>query len=103
MYALDSQCFSFIVIPHFDGVHLTAVNSVFKASVLKKVSSILLQGAIEEVPPLDVNRGLFSHYFLISKKGQRSATYIRYALAEFLSLQGEIQNVKAESYSGSLL
>ncbi len=55
--------------PRFDGVHLTVVNSVSKASVLRQeLSSLLQKGAIEEVPQSDVERGLFSRYFLIPKR-----------------------------------
>ncbi len=55
--------------PRFDGVHLTVVNSASKASVLRQeLSSLLQKGAIEEVPQSDVERGFFSHYFLVPKR-----------------------------------
>ncbi len=55
--------------PRFDGVQLTVVNSASKASVLQQeLSSLLWKGAIEEVPQSDVERGLFSRYFLIPKR-----------------------------------
>ncbi len=55
--------------PRFNGVLLTAVNSANEASVLQQeVSSLLLKGAIEEVPSSDLNRGFFSWYFLVPKK-----------------------------------
>ncbi len=41
----------------FDGVHLTVVSSASKASVLQQeLSSLLLKGAIEEVPPSDLKQ-----------------------------------------------
>ncbi len=43
--------------PRFDGVHLTVVSSALKASVLhQKLSSLLLKGAIEEVPQSDLKQ-----------------------------------------------
>ncbi len=55
--------------PRFDGVHLTVVNSAAKASVLQQeLSSLLQKGAIEEVPQSEVERGFFSHYFLVPKR-----------------------------------
>ncbi len=55
--------------PRFDGVHLTEVNSASKASVLQQeLSSLLQKGAIEEVPQTDIERGLFSRYFLVPKR-----------------------------------
>ncbi len=55
--------------PRFDGVHLTVVNSASKASVLQQeLSSLLQKGAIEEVPQSEVERGFFSHYFLVPKR-----------------------------------
>ncbi len=55
--------------PRFDGVQLTVVNSASKASVLQQeLSSLLLQGAIEEVPQLDIEQGFFSCYFLVPKR-----------------------------------
>ncbi len=55
--------------PRFDGVHLTVVNSAAKASVLQQeLSSLLQNGAIEEVPQSEVERGFFSRYFLVPKR-----------------------------------
>ncbi len=55
--------------PRFDGVHLTAVNSASKASVLQQeLSSLLQKGAIEEVPQSEVEQGFFSRYFLVPKR-----------------------------------
>ncbi len=55
--------------PRFDGVQLTVVNSVSKASVLQQeLSSLLQKGAIEEVPQSDIERGFFSRYFLVPKR-----------------------------------
>ncbi len=55
--------------PRFDGVHLTVVNSASKASVLQQeLSSLLQKGAIEEIPQSEVERGFFSHYFLVPKR-----------------------------------
>ncbi len=55
--------------PRFDGVQLTVVNSASKASVLQQeLSSLLLKGAIEEVPQLDIEQGFFSCYFLVPKR-----------------------------------
>ncbi len=55
--------------PRFDGVHLTVVNSVSKASVLQQeLSSLLQKGAIEEVPQSEVEQGFFSGYFLVPKR-----------------------------------
>ncbi len=55
--------------PRFDGVHLTVVSSPSKASVLHQgLSSLLLKGAIEEVPQSDLKQGFFSRYFLVPKK-----------------------------------
>ncbi len=55
--------------PCFVRVHLTVVSSASKASVLQQeLSSLLLKGAIEEVPQLDLKRGFFSSYFLLPKK-----------------------------------
>ncbi len=45
------------------------MNSANEASLLQQeVSSLLLKGAIEEVPSSDLNRGFFSWYFLVLKK-----------------------------------
>ncbi len=53
----------------FDGVHLTVVSSASKASVLhQELSSLLLKGAIEEVPQSDLKQDFFSRYFLVPKK-----------------------------------
>ncbi len=53
----------------FDGVQLTVVNSASKASVLQQdLSSLLLKGAIEEVPQSDIEQGFFSRYFLVPKR-----------------------------------
>ncbi len=53
----------------FDGVHLTAVNSASKASVLQQeLFSLLQKGAIEGVPQSEVERGFFSRYFLVPKR-----------------------------------
>ncbi len=55
--------------PRFDGVHLTVVSSASKASVLQQeLSSLLLKGAIEEIPQSDLERGFFSRYFLVPKR-----------------------------------
>ncbi len=55
--------------PRFDRVYLTVVSSASKASVLQQeLSSLLLKGAIEEVPQSDLERGFFSHYFLVPKR-----------------------------------
>ncbi len=55
--------------PHFDGVHLTVVSSASKASVLQQeLLSLLLKGAIEEVPKSDLEQGFFSRYFLVPKR-----------------------------------
>ncbi len=55
--------------PRFDGVQLTVVNSASKASVLQQeLSSLLQKGAIEEIPQSDIERGFFSHYFLVPKR-----------------------------------
>ncbi len=55
--------------PRFDGVHQTVVSSTSKASVLQQeLSSLLLKGEIEEVPQSDLERGFFSHYFLVPKR-----------------------------------
>ncbi|MGL4249587.1 MAG: reverse transcriptase domain-containing protein, partial [Aeromonas sp.] len=56
--------------PRFNGVLQTVVNSASQASVLRQeLSSLLLKGAIEEIPPTDVEQGFFSRYFLVPKKG----------------------------------
>ncbi len=53
----------------FNGVHLTVVSSASKASVLhQELSSLLLKGAIEEVPQSDLKLSFFSCYFLVPKK-----------------------------------
>ncbi len=58
--------------PHFDGVHLTVVSSASKASVLQQeLLSLLLKGAIEEVPKSDLEQGFFSRYFLVPKRASR--------------------------------
>ncbi len=55
--------------PRFDGVHLTVISSTLKASVLQQdLSSLLLKGAIEEVPQSDLEPGFFSRYFLVPKR-----------------------------------
>ncbi len=55
--------------PCFDGFHLTVVSSSLKASVLhQKLSSLLLKGAIEEIPQSDLKQRFFSCYFLVPKK-----------------------------------
>ncbi len=55
--------------PRFDGVHQTVVSSTSKASVLQQEqSSLLLKGAIEEVPQSDLELGFFSRYFLVPKR-----------------------------------
>ncbi len=55
--------------PLFDGVQLKVVNSASKASVLEQeISSLLLKGAIEEIPQSDIEQGFFSCYFLIPKR-----------------------------------
>ncbi len=52
--------------PCFDRVHLTVVSSASKASVLQQeLSSLLLKGAIEEIPHSDLEWGFFSRYFLV--------------------------------------
>ncbi len=56
-------------LPCFDGVHLTELSSALKASVLQQeLSSLLLKGAIEKVPQLDLKPGFFSRYFPVPKK-----------------------------------
>ncbi len=53
----------------FDGVQLTVVNGASKASVLQQeLFSLLLKGAIEEVPQLDIEQGFFSCYILVPKR-----------------------------------
>ncbi len=55
--------------PHFDGVHLKVVSSTSKSSVLQlELSSLLLKGAIEELPQSDLEQGFFSSYFLEPKR-----------------------------------
>ncbi len=54
--------------PRFGRVQLTIVNSASKASVLQQeLSSLLQKGAIEEIPQSNIERGFFSHYFLVPK------------------------------------
>ncbi len=54
--------------PRFDGVQLTVVNSASMASVLQQeLSSLLLKGAIEEVPQSDIEQGFLFRYFLVPK------------------------------------
>ncbi len=68
--------------PRFNGVLLIAENSADGASVLQQeVSSLLLKGAIEEIPSSDLNRGFFSRYFLVPKK-DGGLRYTRSAQAE---------------------
>ncbi len=53
----------------FDGVQLTVVSSASNASVLQQeLSFLLLIGAIEEVPQLDIEQGFLSRYFLVPKR-----------------------------------
>ncbi|MGL5643349.1 MAG: reverse transcriptase domain-containing protein, partial [Metamycoplasmataceae bacterium] len=55
--------------PRFSGVLQTSVNSASEASVLRQeLSSLLLKGAIEEVPKSESEKGFFSRYFIVPKK-----------------------------------
>jgi hypothetical protein len=56
--------------PCFNGVFPTVVDSATQASVLQQeISSLLLKGAIEEITPGETERGFYSRYFLVPKKG----------------------------------
>lgn len=56
--------------PRFNGIFPTVVNSATQASVLQReISSLLLKGAIEEVPAEETEQGFYSRYFLVPKKG----------------------------------
>jgi hypothetical protein len=56
--------------PCFNGVFPTVVDSAAQASVLQQeISSLLLKGAIEEIPSGEVEQGFYSRYFLVPKKG----------------------------------
>ncbi len=56
-------------ITHFNLAITPLPSSAPKASVQRQeLSSLLLKGSIEEVPPSDLERGFFSHYFLVPKR-----------------------------------
>ncbi|XP_077060691.1 uncharacterized protein LOC143712393 [Siphateles boraxobius] len=56
--------------PCFNGVFPTVVDSATQASVLQQeISSLLLKGAIEEITPGETERGFYSRYFLVPRKG----------------------------------
>ncbi len=80
--------------PRFDGVHLTVVSSASKASVLhQELSSLLLKGAIEEVPQSDLNKAFSATTFLYQRR-----THSGPASSEPLPLQREVQDVDVEDY-----
>ncbi len=83
--------------PRFDGVHLKVVSSTSKSSVLQlELSSLLLKGAIEELPQSDLEQGFFSSYFLEPKRdgGLWSILYLH---CLNLSLY-KVQDVDVEDY-----
>ncbi len=85
--------------PHFDGVHLTVVNSASKASVLQQeLSSLLQKGAIEEVPQSEVERGFLQPLLPRSKEGRRLEAYSGSTAFEFFPLQREVQDADDENH-----
>ncbi len=63
------------------------------ASVLhQELSSLLLKGAIEDVPQSDLEQGFFSRYFLVPKRDGGLRTHSRSASSEPLPLQRDIMS-----------
>ncbi len=59
-------------------------------------SSLLLKGAIEEVPQSDLKQGFFIRYFLVPKKGGGLQPRMGPVSSEPLPLQREVQDVDVE-------
>ncbi len=61
----------------------------------QELSSLLHKGVIEEVPPAEVERGFFSHYFLVPKKDGDLCLILDRRTAELLPLLREMLMLKA--------